>query len=470
MTMTSSLVKNKNSTSHGDRFDLVTGSVIVLLVALIFLVIALGDQIGTTVQNYQPKDKAPKWSPIQATFDEAIDPASAVSKITIDPPVDGTITVSERKVIFQPKNSLPYGQTYTVTVQPGIRTLKGHELKEAVQWTFSIQSPRLVYLAPVDRLDQNLYIVDPDAPESPQQLTFSTGVLSFDVSPDGRYIAYSELSESGSANLFLWDAATGESSMLLECFDATCNNPVWRPDGGAIAFERTDLNSGTGMAYGVSRIWVIDFATNTVSPVFNDTQQIGYSARWSPDRTKLGAYNANVVGIMIHDFSTGEDFVIQTPQGEIGKFSPNGQWLYFPKIVDLGGGAISAHLVFVDMSSDLLVQHDLSADTDPNSDVDAMWLPDSKSVVVSRRPPYKIGVQGAQLYQVNLETRESKPLVVDEAYTHGDVSLSPTGDVFAFRRFAIGKEGARPEIWTYNLKTGQLKMLVFNAQIPRWMP
>jgi len=45
------------------------------------------------------------------------------------------------------------------------------------------------------------------------------------------------------------------------------------------------------------------------------------------------------------------------------------------------------HLVLVDVSGDLFIQHDLIPDSDPNDDVEAAWLPDSKRLIVSRRSP-----------------------------------------------------------------------------------
>src|SRR5207237_1572466 len=130
--------------------------------------------------------------------------------------------------------------------------------------------------------------------------------------------------------LFVWDAASGTSSQLLACEDALCRNPVWRPDGGALAFERI---TPAGAALELSRVWVMDMTSKTVRPLFQDNQLLGEYPRWSPDGMRLAASSPDPIGIRIHDFTTNQDAFVPTLLDEIANFSPDSKWLAIHRTV-----------------------------------------------------------------------------------------------------------------------------------------
>ena len=74
------------------------------------------------------------------------------------------------------------------------------------------------------------------------------------------------------------------------------------------------------------------------------------------------------------------------------------------------------------------------------------------------------------MHLLDLETGEATPLVTDPDYSNGQVAVSPSGEQLAFQRFALGRSGARPQIWLYDLTTGALRLLANNATSPRWLP
>jgi len=452
------------------RLDLAVGMAVLGLLVAILGVILLGDRVGLTVRRAVPQGTASSQPIIQITFEEDIAPESLAGRVHLDPPVEGELSAIRNVVQFVPATPLQAGQTYTVQVLPGITARWGRQLLAEQSWTFRVRGAQLVYLGPVDNIIQNLYSIDPFTPTAtPTPLTDSAqGVISFDVQRDGSRIVYSQLEGQGTASLYLYDGQ--QTSLLMECPDAACTSPAWRPDGQMIAFERADLNRDTGIGPSVPRIWLLDVANRSVRPLFNDSQRLGYSPRWSPDGNVLAFYDANAGGIVLYDFRTQKDRVITTPQGEVGHFSPDGRYIYFPKIVQLPDGRYAAHFVLVDVTSDLLVQRDLIPDTDPSNDVEVAWRADSKALFVVRRPPDSTTLQGAQLYELEIETGAARALVNEPKYSHGQLQPSPDGKTLAFQRFALGQPGARPEIWMLDLATGELRQIVQNATSPRWMP
>jgi Tol biopolymer transport system component len=455
-----------------ERFDLAIAVVCLALFVMIGIVIARGDQLGIMIQSYGPLEMGSSRAQIRITFDEPVEQESIEANVIVDPPVQGTFSVKQNLVVFSPAQPLRQGQDYTVVVRAGIQATTGRTLKQNLQWRFRVSPPRVVYLGPVDSIVQNLYLIDPPmSGETALKITDSQdGVISFDVAGDGSAIVYEQLQPQGTSSLFLFDTATHTSRVLYDCKDAVCSAPSWRPDGGAIAFERAELNSGTGMAAGAPRVWVLDLATNTARPLFTDSQKLGYSARWSSDSQRLAVVSVTAGGIVVHDFASGKDSLIESQQGEVGEFSPDNKWLFFPKVLQLPDTRFVTHLVLVDISSEPFVQHDLVPDNDPSDDVGAMWLPDSKHLVVLRRPGGPGGIARSQLYRVEISTGKATPLTDDASYGQSNLSLNPTGEAIVFQRFPLGKPGARPEIWTLQLTTGELRRIAVNGAMPAWLP
>jgi Tol biopolymer transport system component len=330
--------------------------------------------------------------------------------------------------------------------------------------------PGIIYVGPIDALTQNLWRVAPDGSGSPQQLTnVAHGILDFDVSREG-LVAYSDQTAQGGTKLMQYDPATGKSSVLYDCPDATCMEPAWRPDGKAIAFDHATLNLGTNLPPGAPRVWVYDLTTGQTTALFTDGQKLGYMARWSPDGKRLAVFDAGSAGIVIHDFTTNSDLFISAIQGQVGTFSPDSKALWFPKIVTVDGGQYVTHLVIVDISSDPPLQHDLVPDELAIDDADPIWLPDGKSLLLLRVPSGRLDTQERQIYRVDVASGTATAVLDEPGFTHSNLSLNAAGDELVYQKLELGTAVTRPEIWTLDLKTSAKRKLADDGNIPRWLP
>jgi Tol biopolymer transport system component len=339
---------------------------------------------------------------------------------------------------------------------------------------YAPKGQQIVYLGPVSGPTQDLYVVDLAvdlAGSVPRKLTNSqTGIIGYDVTPDGSKIVYSEVryaegDQTGITDLYVWEAAAGKSTLRYECQGAACTGLKWRPDGGAFAFERIDMNTTVGS--GAARTWIFALAENTAHPLFKDTQQIGYMPRWSPDGKRIAVFSVSAGGIVVHDFDTGKDHVVAAQQGEVGSFSPDGRWLTFPKIVALGNNQYAVHVMLADLTSAPYMVRPLIPDSEAVSDVEAVWRSDSQGLIVARQPPARKLAQGSALYSVDLATGAATLLVPDEGYEQTNISVN--GDLVVFQRIALGDVTARPELWVYHLGTRELKRIAQNGVSPRWL-
>lgn len=330
--------------------------------------------------------------------------------------------------------------------------------------------PGVVYIGPIDALTQNLWRVAPDGSGSPQQVTdVAHGILDFDVSRDG-IVAYSDQTAQGGTRLMQYDPATNKSTVLYNCPDATCMEPAWRPDGKAIAFDHSTLNTGTNLPPGAPRVWVYDLTTGQVTPLFTDGQKLGYMGRWSPNGKRLAVFDSGSAGIVIHNFTTGSDSFISAIQGQVGTFSPDGKALWFPKIVTVDNGQYVTHLVIVDVSADPPLQHDLVPDTEAIDDADPIWLPDGRSLLVLRIPAGRLDTQERQIYRVDVASGQATALLDEPGFTHSNLSLNAAGDQLVYQKLALGTAVTRPEIWTLDLKTGAKRKIADDGNIPHWLP
>jgi dipeptidyl aminopeptidase/acylaminoacyl peptidase len=337
---------------------------------------------------------------------------------------------------------------------------------------------RVVYLGPVASPVQNLYAVKPIG-GTPSQITDTpNGIMDFDVFPNGRVVFAEQRTNDdgqidGSTNVKLYDPDTGQTRLLFACADATCNEVAASPDGNQIAFDRSDLNIGTNLAPGAPRIWLFDMQQNRAFPLFSDNQKIGYGARWSPDGKLIALWDSDRGGIVLYNFVTKEESVVPAYGGRNGTFSPDSQRIWFPRILNVGTADAPqyvTHISVADISKQPYRIHDLISDRAADDDVDPIWSPDGNALYVLRRPAGATLDQDRQIFQLDIATGKATPILVDYAYTHSNLHLSPRGDQLLFQRFRMGAAGARPEVWVYDIATKQARQLVSDGNLPQWLP
>jgi Tol biopolymer transport system component len=461
-----------------DRFDRIIAAAIFGLCLAVAATVARGDQVGVAVQAFSPTGVGSSRTAIQVTFDQPIDTSSFQEHFSLSPAVQGHITTNNNQVVFQPNQPLQPGQAYSVTLQAGTLATAGRSLKAALSWRFTVRSPRIVYLGPPSSQIQNLYAIDPTAPESVRQLTNSAnGIVGYDVSSDGGKIVYVEDVYSQAENknitpLLVWDAATGRTTVLYDCKNAECTNPVWRSDGNAIAFERIDTNSGFGNATAASRLWLLDVASNTVKPLFSDSLQFADMPRWSPDGMQLAFFNTSQSALTIHNFSSNQDtsVPVELTQAQLGSFSPDGRWIYFSKLIMLDDGNYVTHFQLVDLTATPYRVHDLVAANTPVNDLEAAWQNDSKALIVLRQSATQAINQGSQLTRVDLATGAATTISAAEGYDQKNLRLSPAGDSVLVERTALGVAKPSPELWLTDLTTRKSSLVANEATSPGWLP
>lgn len=386
---------------------------------------------------------------------------------------------------------------------------------------------RVAYLSPAFGGVQNVWITDIDNLDHQRQLTFSEyGIFDFDVSTDGRWLAFADKNETSATRIRLLDIQLEQTIELVDCIalDAYCTTPVFSPDGTQLAYQRSELIEGQ---YEESRIWLIDMTDPNyeTQPLFTDPKVVGHSPVWSQDNNTLAFYGtdgqtyedvlidapvendeheddehdeaegdedghtdeldhnhdhqlpvAQDLGIIVYDFvPRGDDDIqlrlIPSSHGSMGTISPNGQQVIFPEVVNRSGQFYS-HLRLAD-----LLNKEFSAFTDPDGatdDVVAQWSPNGQTVALARRYMDERWTKGHQLYIRDAEDDTLTSIAFDEHYNTSYFRWNSTGSQLVLQRFPLETtdativNDARPEIWVIDLKTNVLTKIAENAFLPQW--
>ncbi|MDE2818757.1 MAG: hypothetical protein OXI40_03385 [Chloroflexota bacterium] len=345
------------------------------------------------------------------------------------------------------------------------------------------QPIRVAYLYPATSSPQNVWMAEIGNPDAQEQVTFSeNGVYDFDFSPDGDWLAFSERSEKGIVNLRLMDMRSGRVTDLADCESqfAYCTTPVFSPDGGKLAYQRSESLNGS---YGLSRIWLMDMASGNYETdrLIADSRVVGHSPVWAANGNTIAFYSADVrePGILIFDFiprdgSDAQLRFIPSSHGAMGTISPNGQRIIFPEITRRGEQFFT-YLRIADLGDKTF-----AAFTDPNGPADeasARWNPDGQTVALARRYTDKRWTPGHQLYlrSANDEDEALAPVLYDERYSTSYFRWNQTGDRLVMQRLplasgdGVDKRRRVPEIWVYDIESGDSSKVAENAFVPQWI-
>ena len=154
-----------------------------------------------------------------------------------------------------------------------------------------------------------------------KQVTSEHAFIEFvDVSPDGTLLAVSS-DRRGNQDLWLLPAAGGEMTPLTT--DPTPDwNPRWSPNGREIAFYA--YRSGN------RDIWVMPSRGGPARQLTSHPGEDMFPT-WSPDGREIAFQSPEPRGTSIVGAEGGEPRPLAAAGGSIAEWSPDGQWLVFPR-------------------------------------------------------------------------------------------------------------------------------------------
>ena len=478
---------------------------IALLLSILF-VLALGLVYWWNVPRLlvvSPSDGAANVSAattLRLVFSRPMLDDSVVEGLAIEPSIPGTFSWERNVLVFTPNMPWPSGATVKVWLKAGSRSsnLLSLPMSQEVNWSFTIGQPRLAFLFPANQPAQ-IYILDPSTGESETVTDVPGGVQDFDVSADGAIIYFSAQDTQEGSSIYRLDlssqsqasiprigsptATPNNSVPILECPQASCQILAISPKADFLAIERSAFLGGDRSEY--PQIWIaplpgIEAAS---SPMLEDALVIAGDPNhqtlmpaWSTEGL-LVFYDVDAAQFVFLDPREGERARFSNQTGQQGAWHPNGRYFLAPEIFfpDAGFSATlpemkslaESHLILFDWQSG--VTQDLTAG-EGIEDAAPAYSPDGSLLAFARKYlDANRWTPGRQIWLMDMESGQTRPLTDDPLYNHFDFAWSPSGDRLAYVQFNQSTMTRPPEIWMVDPHTSQAMRLIEGGYSPLWL-
>ncbi|HHX64992.1 MAG TPA: hypothetical protein GX702_08915 [Chloroflexi bacterium] len=416
--------------------------------------------------------------------------------LTLDPPHAGELRVQGREIVYTPATPLSADTTYTVTLHPD----EDEWLIRPVTWHFTTRQPRVLYLAPDEEGNQQLWVASVnesnEANGSPAPLTAEPhGVWDYAVSPDGLRIAYAAERGDGGADLWLIDVDGGNRLPLADCAGAFCSGVSWWPDGRRLVYERDPLTS-EGVPSQHPAPWVIEGVTTAVdvdmptgegpaaepAPHFPDPQEAAHSARISADGMWIAYIAPYRQALVVRHLEDGRRLEVPRAAGLPAVWHPKLNRLLMTQTELLEESYIT-RLVRVDAETGGVVP--LGGADESILQSYGVWSPDGERIaygqaVWSGRRPLGRQIWIMDDQKVGLAAlggdSGARALTDDPATQHGGPLWSPDGRYLLYSRHRLGQltgvgQLDTPEgLWLLDTETGAQRQVVPQGLWPAWLP
>ena len=183
----------------------------------------------------------------------------------------------ENGVANQPTEPPPAPTLLTVDLRSGKTTPFTLPGPDAQGFDVSRDGRKIAYAAQDAEGAFQIFVMDADGSHRTQLTHNRTRAEEPAWSPDGTRIAYTGSTPDLSSEIFVVDVAAGRSTRLTTTSEGRpASSPAWDPSGSKIAF-------GNGTNNSPSSVFTVDVATHAMTPILNDA---GLPA-WSPDGHRI---------------------------------------------------------------------------------------------------------------------------------------------------------------------------------------
>ena len=416
---------------------------------------------------------ASSLAPIVITFNRPMNHETVESRFKVEPAVPGAFSWDGNSVRFTPDGEWPPG-TIQASLAAGAASDNGLPLLVETGWEFSTGTPRVAFLLKTNEV-ANVWMIGLDGGE-PMQITHETlGVDDFAVSPDGTQIVYVARRADGGGDLRRAGRDGATVSDLLACPNDLCAEPVFSFDGAWLAFERRSLS-----APGEVHVEVIGLTNGeTVTPA--DPTHVTGTPRFARDG-RLSYLNRTLQAIGVYDFNARFTTLIPTSSGEIGSWSPDGQYIVYPEIIFPLEPTLAPEATPEAEHTDLFYSHLLRVTVATNAvenlsggglveDASPAYSPSGAWLAFGRKKlEQEAWTPGKQLWLMRADGSDARPLTDEPFYNHSAFVWSPDETLLVYMRFNVADPSNPPELWVMNADGTNPRLLATGGYLPEWMP
>jgi hypothetical protein len=431
----------------------------------------------------------PAGTALELVFSRAMQQDTVVERLEIQPPVPGEYSWQGNRLIFIPQLPWPPGTTVQVKLRSGGQASRfpALPLLQDYETSFTTRQPRLAFLYPSNG-PANVFLHNPRTGEIDPLTNVFSGVLDFDVSPDGSVIYYSARNPQGGSDLYRLslfmenEAPPGtpaptfaQPETVLLCPQAQCSAVDVSPNGDFLAFERSDL-AAAGQTVS-TRVWILPLAEPGEPFLAGDPGHQTLSPSWSPDGL-LAFYDTHDAAFVVIQPGVGERARFPNQTGQPGDWHPDGTVYAAAEILFLNPGGSSTLVDLERLADSHLLLYPLDGEKAQDltllegiEDASPAFSPDGAYLAFGRKfIDLRQWTPGRQLWLRNLSDGEARQLTNDPLYNHYDFAWSPSSDRLAFVRFNQSALTQPPEVWTIDPLSGQATQIIIAGYAPQWLP
>lgn len=431
----------------------------------------------------------PAGAAVELAFSRAMQQETVIERLEIQPQVAGSVSWQGNRLVFTPLLPWPPGTTVQVTLRSGSRT--SHfpilPLLQEHKTSFVIRQPRLAFLYP-SYGPANIFYHNPLTGQIDPLTNVFSGVLDFDVSPDGSWVYYSARNTQGGSDLYRISlsmknvAQTGtpaptfiQPETVLSCPQAQCSAVDLSPDGDFLAFERSELAASGQTA--PTRVWILPLAEPGEPSLAGNPDHQTLLPSWSP-KGLLTFYDTNDAAFVVIQPGVGERARFPNQTGQPGDWQPDGTVYAAAEILFLDPGGSSTLVDLERLADSHLLLYPLDGGQTQDltliegiEDASPAFSPDGTYLAFGRKfLDLRQWTPGRQLWLRRLSDGEERPLTNDPLYNHYDFAWSPASDRLAFVRFNQSTLTQPPEVWTIDPQSGQATQIITAGYAPQWIP
>jgi TolB protein len=213
-------------------------------------------------------------------------------------------------------------------------------------------------------------------------------------------------------------------------------------------------------------LWWLSVDTGETVIIFDDSQIIGYGAKWSPDGQWLSYVAPGSQGVQAYNVVDGRSFVIPSRMGSVAVWSPNSEALLVTDVQRSNDGGFAVHLLRARPESGELI--DISGEGEAIEDTSPVWSPDGQWLALTRKTAGES--MGKQVWLMRPDGSEARSLTDEPEAHHAFPAWSPDGRHLVYQRFPLKELNVQPAIWLMNIETGEARELIVPGNRPLWLP
>lgn len=409
-------------------------------------------------------------TPIQITFSTAIKPDGIEKYLKFEPNTTGIYQVIGDTLVFTP--TIPWDQdtAVKVTVLPGIHSTMGLALVTGKSWSFTTRHPWLFYLLD-DNNHTDLYSIDPAGLDTQKVLLTGDSVLDYVIGPN-HTVYYSTPLENGSTVIRMTDLVNKSTEDIVTCISAICIQPQISPDANLLVYHRQERGS---VATSVKpSLWVQKLSDGKPAgdPVpAGIMDHVTRDPKWSTSGW-LAFYDETSSAFQFYYPPSGARVSFDNGTGEPGSWSADGSIYGAPDINYYTDptGKTKYYSQIITYNPQTGERKELTRDN-RMEDLVPTFSPDGKQIALACRFLNSENfTPGRQIWAMNVDGTNLRPLTNSAVDNHLGFAWSPTGDMLAYLQFNTASLNGIRELWLMNMITGTTQQILTEAYNLQWLP